>query len=300
MHSAQTATPPLAIPGSSLGGIHPFEAHGGIASYQMGDAAPAISGKQLTHLDLAIQEIDVTDASGRVQVVASYSDPLIVDVLQYQDGSGANVGSGSPSTLGYRKIKFVINVPASRAIYADGSTSLLQFEKGDKNGSSAGAGNATDTDPSGPRRVAITDTHAFSLNAGEILNVDFNAFESLGNDDGGILHVRPVLFSAVNTGAGRLTGRVVNHDGQPVSGATVTAFDAHGGIANACATDANGNFELHTISAGTYQLNIYNDYTNAAGVHFKSRGASSDEGVIGGTIVIVNPGASTSAGTIGD
>lgn len=293
MHSAQTASPPLADGSSS--GIHPFDTHGGISSsYELGDAAPFVSGAQLIHLNLGIREIDVTDAFGHVQVVGSYSSPFVVDVLQYQDGSGATVGSGIASTFGYKQISFVLDPNSSRAIFADGTIARLQFENG--NPSESGAGVTSDTEISNGRgQVTVTDTRPFTLGAGDALNIDFNAFESLGKHDGGVLHIRPVLFSAVNSNAGRISGQLINFNGAPVIGGTVLAADSHGGISGSAVTDGTGTFDLHTLAAGTYQLVIYNHYTNAGGAEFKAQGASSDRHSFNGPTVIVTPGKTTSA-----
>lgn len=301
MHSAQTATPPLGNAGSSPA-IHPFDTHGGISSssYQLGDAAPIVSGSQLLHLNLGIREIDVTDASGHLQVVASYSTPFVVDVLQYQDGSGATVGSGIASAFGYRQLSLVLDTNSSRAIFADGTVARLQFEKGNTSDAGAGATSDTDTDSAGRGQVTITDQRPFALRGGQTLNIDFNAFESLGNRDGNIVHVRPVLFTAIGSNAGRITGQVLNRDGGAVSNGTVVACDSHGGISGSAATDRTGTFDLHTLPAGTYTLVIYNNYTNAAGVSFKAQGSSSDRNGGNGLTVIVTPGTTTSVGTIRD
>ena len=304
MHG-QSSTPALLASSDNPSVITPFDTHGGIAtSYQVGDAAPVLSGKQLAHFNLAIREVDVTDASGHSQVVAQYDRPLIVDVLQYQGGSGANVGQANNTQRSFGRIRFVIDAAASQAIYTDNSIASLNFAYGRDTSSDARAGKSTLTTPAGPGLVAITNFQSFTIgsSASELVKVDFNLFESLAstNDTGGGISVRPALFVAGNANAGQITGTVVGSNGNPVGNATVVAIGSAGNVGNTVATDASGGFNLHTLPADTYQIQIYNSYTNAAGAHFASKGGTSTRDVIFGPTITVGPGQSTSAGTITD
>ncbi len=301
----QSATPALLASNDSQNVIRPFDLHGGIASsqmtVQMSDAPPSIAGKQLAHLNLGIREIDITDSIGQTQVVAQYNTPLIVDVLQYQGAAGADVDQTLVNQQTYRQIRFVVDVGASQAIYADNSTGALDFRYGRKDSSDVGAGKTTLTTPAGPGLVAITHKRQFTIgpNATELVNVDFNAFESLAAGSGNGLLVRPSLFVATNWNEGNITGTIVNRSGNPVSNATVVAIGSDGSVGNSAATDAFGNFNLHTLASDTYRLEIHNTYTNAAGANIVSQGASSS-GVIFGPTVTVSPGQPTLTGTITD
>ena len=169
--------------------------------------------------------------------------------------------------------------------------------------------------------MAITDNRPFSIGStvNELVNVDFNLMESLtppsidtgrgqGNrlasdeTHGGLaLTVRPTLFVAANANGGQITGTVLNSHGRPVSNAVVVAVDDNGQVGNTIATDASGKFLLHTLAAGTYRLDVYNEYTNSAGADLSSEGSSSDHKRLKGiTTVTVGPGQSTNAGTITD
>lgn len=299
--------------------IQPLDTHGGIANMRvdMSDAPPVLSGKQLAHLDLGIREIDVTDAKGKTHVVAQYGSPFIIDVLRYQGATGGNVGQTSVTEQTYRGIRFVIDVAASQAIYTDNSSAPLNFLLGKDTQSDSGAGRTTDTTGAGPGLVAITDNRQFTIgtNVTELVNADFNAFESLAPANGGrkdnrvgafdtsggiALCVRPTLFVAAGWSAGQLGGTVTNGTGEPVSGATVVAIGPGGVVGNTVSTDSSGNFYLHNLPAGTYRLQIYNNYTNAAGADFSSEGATSDRDTIQGPTVTVTPGLTTSLGTITD
>jgi hypothetical protein len=304
MHGQSSTPALLASSDNPPSLITPFDTHGGIAtSYAIGDAAPTLSGKQLAHFNLAIREVDVIDASGRSQVVAQYDRPLIVDVLQYQGGSGANVGQATNNQRTYGQIRFVIDVAASQAMYTDNSSASLNFAYGRDTSSDVHAGRSTRTTPAGRGLVAITNTQNFTVgaSAAELVNVDFNLFESLANTDdtGGGISVRPTLFVAGNSNSGHITGSVVGSNGNGVSNAAVIAIGSSGNVGNTVATDASGKFDLHTLPADTYRIQIYNSYTNAAGAQFSAKGSSRRDVIFGPTIT-VGPGQSTSAGTITD
>ncbi|HTU63295.1 MAG TPA: carboxypeptidase-like regulatory domain-containing protein, partial [Polyangiales bacterium] len=100
--------------------------------------------------------------------------------------------------------------------------------------------------------------------------------------------------------AGAASGTVQNSSGGPVSGATVVALDASGNVANTTNTDQNGNFTLHTISAGTYQLEIYNTYTTAVGQTNTASGNDNTSASLQGPSVTVTAGQTTAIGTIAD
>jgi hypothetical protein len=206
-------------------------------------------------------------------------------------------------------------------VYADNSTASLNFAYGRDTSSDARAGRSTRTTPAGSGLVAITATQNFTVgaSAAELVNIDFNLFESLstGNDSGdfhandtgggisptdtsGGIAVRPTLFVAGSSNSGHITGTVVGSNGNGVSNAAVVAIGSSGDVGNTVATDASGKFDLHTLPAGTYRIQIYNSYTNAAGAHSSAKGSASNRDVIFGPTITVGPGQSTSAGTITD
>lgn len=283
--------------------VQPFDTHGGIASsstnVEIGDAAPSV-GNQLAHLNLAIREVDLIDANGNSTVLAQYAEPLIVDILQYQDGSGATVargGNAKPKT--YTQVRIVVEAAESQAIYTDNSTGALNFS-GDSSASSVGAGLATATAPGWQGTVAITTPVNFTTqpNLNNTLKVDFNAFESLAPGASTAVTVRPTLFAAAASSAGTITGTVVGKNGKPVANATVIATGSDGSVGNTVATDASGNFNLHALNADTYSLQVRNSYTNAAGANIVSQGGGG--GTVLGPTVTVTPGQTTDAGTIRD
>ncbi len=297
----------------------------------VGDAAPAFFGNRLSGINLAISEIDAVDAAGHNVVVGQFSSPLIVNLLQYQGGDGDNIGQTQVSQKTYQQVRFVVDVSASSVAYTGGAIASLKFVSGGDNasrdtwsgdnssGTTSTAGSATSTTDLGNGRVAITVNRPFTIGStvSELVNVDFNLLESLtppsidtdrgqGNHvasdtHGGLsLKVRPTLFVAANANGGKITGTVVNSDGRPVSNAVVVAVDQNGQVGNTVATDASGNFLLHTLGAGSYRLDIYNKYTNSAGADISSEGSSSDRNRLKGPTITVTPGQATDAGTITD
>ncbi len=302
--------------------VRPLETIGGIASQvvvQVGDAPPALFGHALAHVNLAISEIDLVDGSGRSQVVAKYAAPFIVDLLQYQDGSGDSVAQASvnnPQT--YQQVRFVIDTGASSALYASGVSAPLNFVT-DSDSSSAHAGKSTSTAYLGAGRVAITQSGSFTIGSDptELLNADFNLMESLtppstnserGDGDRGNfgaqgslgLTVRPTMFVAAHSNEGMITGTVLNDNGQPVSNAVVVAVGQGGQVGNTVATNGSGDFLLHTLAAGSYRLEVYNQYTNSAGADLSSHGSSTGRDRLKGPTITVSPGQTTNAGAITD
>lgn len=320
MHG-QSATPTALPPYNPQSIVQPFDTHGGIATTDVvvGDAPPAFFGHALARVNLAISEIDLVDAAGNSQVVAKYAAPLIVDLLQYQDGSGASVGQTDANNLQtFQQVRFVINTAASSVLYTGGLSAPLNFVTSNDS-SSSHAGKATSTTYLGAGRVAITQSGSFTIGSGasELVNADFNLMESLtppsiGSNRGDGNHgysgsqgslglaVRPTMFVAANSDEGKITGTVLNDDGQPVSNAVVVAVGQGNQVGNTVATDASGNFLLHTLAAGSYRLDVYNQYTNSAGANFSSEGSSSDRSRVKGQTITVSPGQTTDAGTIRD
>lgn len=283
---------------------------------QMGDAPPAFFGNNLVSINLAISEIDVVDSSGSDVVVAQYNSPMIVNLLNYQNGAGESIGQASVNTQTYQTIRFVVDIADSGVLFNGGILAPLNFVT-DSDSSSSHAGKATSITPAGPGRLAIIVREPFSIgtSADELVNVDFNLLESLappsmnadrgnGNHNGFNpnlgLRVRPALFVAGNANGGEISGSIVNQKGRGVFGAVVVAVDQNGKVGNTVGTDSNGNFLLHTLQAGRYQLVVYNNYTNSAGATLEAKFESSDQDSMTGPTVVVTPGQNTTVGAIAD
>jgi hypothetical protein len=281
----------------------------------MGDAAPVFLGNSVAHVNLAISEIDVAGNSGRNSVVAQYSSPLVIDLLQYQDGAGGAIGSTPVNEQSYQSVRFVIDVSRSSVVYAGGTSAPLSFgDNGDNSSDRAGRATSTQTIDSGHVAITVREPFTIGTSASELLNVDFNLLESLVPASAGIhgqavamdthgglgMSVQPTLFLAASANEGGITGTVLNRTGNPVVNAVVVAVGRGDQIGNTVATDARGNFNLHTLAAGAYRLDIYNRYTTAAGVNLSSTGSSSERDHLRGPTITVNPGQTADAGIITD
>jgi hypothetical protein len=206
------------------------------------------------------------------------------------------------ATQTYTSSTFVVDIPSSVAVFTDGTTMPLGFLTNTATKSSSGAGSLTSTIADGPNAVDIVSNRSFTVPSGQAqaVRVDFNAFESLAMTSSGSLITQPALFLAPTNGLSDIQGTVVNKWGGPVRGATVVATDASGNVGNTTQTDSNGNFDITTLSAGSYKLTIYNYYTNAAGQQYQASGQSNNgwTGVYGPTVNVT--GGTANAGYVAD
>jgi hypothetical protein len=296
------------LPQSTLGPsshARPLDVIGGgpllsALSLLLGDSAPQLGGKTLAHLYVGVWRIDVT-SNGQTGTLASYSSPNVIDVLAYQGSSAATAGSNNVATTTYSSTTFVVDLASSQAVFTDGTSMPLGFLTNAATKSSSGAGALTSTVADGPNAVDIISNRSFTVPSGQsqAVRVDFNAFESLAMSNGSLI-TRPVLFLAPTSGESDIKGTVVNKWGSPVAGATVVAKDSNGNVGNTTQTDASGNFDVTTLNPGSYQLLIYNTYTNAAGQQYQASGQSNSgwTGVYGPTITTT--GGTANAGNIAD
>jgi hypothetical protein len=178
----------------------------------------------------------------------------------------------------------------------------INFQVGASSRSSAGAGSGTTT-TGNSTTITMTVGGAFMIggNPAAAVMADFNAVESLNQNSQGQIVAQPTLFAVATANAGQVDGQVLNANGQPVTNAIVVALNGRGRVQNTVNTDANGNFDLHTINAGTYQLVIYNNYTTASGQNILASGADASQGAsFQGPTVTVTAGGTTQVGTLND
>jgi len=265
----------------------------------LGDAAPVLNGKTLAHFVIGVREIDAI-GNGQTVVLGSASSPAQMDLLQYQDGSTNWMTQTSVPAQSYTQLRYVIDLGSTQAVFADGTTMPVKFSGGYSK-SSYGVGNDTTTtaDATYANAIDVTVNARFTVQSTTAAAIasDFNLTESLGVNGSSII-VRPTL-SAANV-PGQINGTVKSAWGSPVQNATVVAVGSNGNAVNSATTDASGNFNVHALSADTYQLVVYNSYTNAAGYKIYASGESSGAQGFYGPTVSVAAGSSASAGTIGD
>lgn len=283
--------PQLRLPLDGAGGPT-----GRVATF-MGDAAPVLYGKTLAHFYIGVREVDAI-ANGQTTVLGSSTAPVQMDLLQFQNGSVNWMTQTEVPAQTYSQLRYVIDMGSTKAIFTDGSTVPVKFS-GQRTASSSAMGASTTTilDATYSNAIDVTVNAPFTVTSITAMMADFNLGESLVASGSAII-MRPTL-SAANVPA-KITGTIVNAYGMPVQDATVVAVGSSGLAVNSDVTDSNGNFNIHALPAGTYQLLVYNEYENAAGgLIFASGETFSGQGFYG-PAVTASTGSTVSAGTIGD
>jgi hypothetical protein len=300
--SGQGVTPAA----QGAGTLKPLDTFGGTtlhgkANYSMCDSSPSLDGKSVAHFYIGVDSVNGL-VNGIAQPLLSFTSPYVIDLLQYQNGASLAMGEVTVPALNYGQFQLVLNEASTQIVFSDGSTMPVSWKLGHASASSAHAADGTTAtnDPNLAGAVDVTVNTPFTIAADAItgLTADFNVLESLKLHHNRI-EIRPSLF--VTTGAsGQITGTIDNKQGAPVANAVVVATGSHGEVANTSATDANGNFNLHALGAGTYHLKIYNSYTTAAGQNEAASGQSSNSSWVDGPTVTVTAGGSVSTGTLND
>lgn len=264
----------------------------------MGDAAPVLYGKQLAHFYVGVREIDAIADNGQSVVLGSSSTPTQMDILQYQNGSANWMTQTNVPAQAYARLRYVIDMASTQAIFGDGSTVPIKFSgQYTKSSSGMGASTTTTLDATYANTIDVTVNAAFAVRGAAAVMADFNLSESLNGSSSGII-LRPTLSAANN--AAKITGSVVNAYGSPVQNATVVAVGSNGYAANSDTTGSNGAFNIHALPPDTYQLLVYNVYTNAAGQKAYASGETNGAQGFYGPSVSVSSRTSASAGSIGD
>jgi hypothetical protein len=112
---------------------------------------------------------------------------------------------------------------------------------------------------------------------------------------------RPSLTVAQEGLEGSIAGTIMDAAGSPVTNAVVVALGSDGTPDATSFTDENGNFLLHTLAAGSYQLTVYNQYVSATGWVVDAQNYTQGNGqTVQGPNVGVAPGQTSNAGTIAD
>jgi hypothetical protein len=302
------ATAPITTPGHTHHKYGPNDVVGGNSGFvgpgikvDIGDVALP-NGMTLQSLNLGIDEVLVTDGYGNVTTVAQYSTPQVVNILAYQGGNTTPIAAGNVPATTYASLTIVVDTATSNAVSAGGSVRPLKFS-GALSRSSAGFGASSSTSQYNSGAVAITFKQAFQVTGSSInLDVDFNAMESvrpLTSSPG--FAARPSLSVAQEGFEGSISGNLVNGSQTPVTNAVVVATTSNGTVAATGFTDANGNFLLHTLVAGAYQLTVYNQYVTATGLQVNAANNSSWTGTtVAGPSANVVAGQTSNVGTIQD
>jgi len=272
---------------------------GALLAILLGDAPPVIGNLNVTSINLGIDAVNVV-YQGQVVNLATYSTPYVVNVMA-NNGAPSSIGIGQLYSGNYSEIQFVVDTGTSN-IVANGTTYPIQFQVGQNTQSSSGAGTyTTTTGNSTTVTMTVGGNFMYGGSPAAAIQADFNALESLNQTSSGQIVAQPTLFAVASASAGQVDGTILNASGGPVTNAIVVALKSNGHVANTVNTDSSGNFNLHTIAAGTYQLVIYNSYTTASGQVITASGADASSGAsFNGPSVTVTAGSTTQLGTLND
>jgi hypothetical protein len=255
------------------------------------------NGSGIAAINIGVDQIMVTDFNGNITDVAQYSTPHVVNVMAYQGGNSTPIAQGFVAPTTYASLTIVVDTATSAAVTAAGTSRTLSFLN-QPTQSTSGFGSSTSTAPYGPGQVAITYNSPFKATGRSMnLDVDFNVMESIV--PARTAYARPSVSVAQEGYEGSISGNLQNASGSNVTNAVVVATAADGSVAATAFTDANGNFLLHTLVAGSYQLTVYNQYVTAAGWSVNAANPTSTA-TVSGPGVSVTAGQSTQVGTIAD
>jgi hypothetical protein len=266
----------------------------------LGDAQPVLGNMNVAQINLGIDAVNVV-YQGQVTQVATYSSPYVVNVMA-NGGDPSSIGIGQYYSGPYDHVQFVVDTASSNVTDANGSVYSIQFQIGQASQSTAGAGEKSVT-TGNSTTVTMTVGGSFMLGGtpAQMILADFNALESLNQSSSGQIISQPTLYAVGAANAAEIQGQVLNASGQPVQNAVVVALNSAGRVANTTNTNASGNFDLHAITAGSFQLVVYNNYTTASGQTITASGADASMGAsFQGPSVSAPAGQITQAGTLND
>jgi hypothetical protein len=288
--------------------LHPADQIGGGVGkrllVRLGDAVLP-NGSKIQAVNLGIDQILATDAYGNVTTVAQYTSPQVVNVMAYQGGNGIPIADGAVANTVYASLTIVVDTATSNYIGGAGATRALTFATNAASRSTSGFGTTTTTTAGPlPGTVAITFNQPFSV-AGSSMNVDvdLNLLESINATAAAVYNsnvARPSVSVADESNEGSVSGTVQNTSGTAVANAVVVAIAGNGAAAASGVTDASGSFLLHTLTGGSYTLEVFNQYVNAAGWSVNAQNSTGGSGAIQGPNATIVPGQTNFVGILQD
>lgn len=263
------------------------------------DAPFRTSAGTVTAVNVAVQKVELV-GSGGPQVIASFSPSQQINLLNYQT-QALTLGSGPVPAGQYQQLRLVLDTSQANntSVVVNGQSYPLTIPSASGPG---GFGNNTQTDSGdGPGTSGIKVNINLSAQAGQNYGylIDFNAAESIVQTGSGNYLMKPVLVATPQNLAGSIAGTVKNNAGTAVSNAEVLA-EQNGTVVNSGVTDANGNFQINALPAGTYTLVVNNQWTNQAGAAQSATGADGTASVTDPNPVTVTAGQATSGISITD
>jgi len=256
------------------------------------DAPFRTSAGTVSAVYITIKKFEVI-GSGGVQTVTTFSPATKVNLLDYQT-SGLTLGTGQVPPGTYSQIRFILDTssPDNTSMVLNGQTIDLSIPSATNVG--FGGKSSTDNgDGTGTSGVKVNVSFTAQGSQTYAFLIDFNAAESIvqaGNS--GLWLMKPVLVATAVQTSGNISGTVKNNAGSPVVNAQVVA-EQGGTIVNSGVTDANGNFQINALPAGSYTIVVNNTWTSQAGASESASGADGSASVTYPSTVTVTGGQTT-------
>lgn len=246
------------------------------------------SGGTVTAVNIAISKVEAI-GNGGVQTIATFTPAQQINLLNYQT-SALQLGSTQIPAGSYQQIRLVLDTSQANntSVTVNGTTYPLSIPSAAGPG---GFGNASSTDNGdGGGTSGVKVNVSLNAQAGQTYGflIDFNAAESIVQTGNGNWMMKPVLVATAQALAGSIAGTVKNNAGAAVANAEVLA-QQNGATINSGVTDANGNFQINALPAGSYTLVIENSWTSQAGQSETATGAD-------GTAAVTDPSSVTVTG----
>ena len=269
------------------------------------DGQLQISGDTITAVNLGIDKVEVVGGGSAAAVVASYTTPDVVNILNYTSTSSPLQFTGTIPAGNYSQIRFVLDSATTTISYIDANGvqhTDVPLAVPSATGVGFGGNSSADSgDGVGTAGVKVNVSVNAQSGGSEAFVVDFNAGQSIVLTGNGTFMMKPVLVATAQSAAGAITGTVKDQAGQPVVNAEVEAMQG-GTVVNAGVTDQNGNFTINALPAGTYALSVQNQYTTQAGAQVTASGYDASVGLtlsVSGNVT-VTAGQTAQAGAIVD
>ena len=260
------------------------------------DAPFAMSGNTVTAVNLGIDKVEVVGNGAAPTVIQTFSTPDVVNILNYISAATPLSFTGSIPAGTYQQIRLLLDTATTTIVYTDSNGVSHTAPLTVPSGTSGGFGNADSTDAGdGPGTAGLKVNVGLDALAGQTYGflLDFNADQSIVETGNGSFMLKPVIVATEQATSGSLSGTVVNRAGKPVAGAEVEALQGST-VVNSGVTDANGNFSVNALAAGTYTLEVLNTYTTLAGVSVTAAGFDAS---VGATLTVTAP-ATVTAGAV--
>ncbi len=251
------------------------------------------SGGIVTAVNIALEKVEAV-GSGGVQTLVTFTPSKNINLLNYQT-SPLTLGTAQIPAGQYQQLRFVLDTSqaSNTTVVVNGTTYDLSIPSA--SGPEGFQGSTSTDNGDGPGTAGIKVNVALNAQAGQTYGflIDFNAAESIVQASGsGQWLMKPVLVATAQALAGSISGTVTNNAGTGVANAEVLA-EQNGTTINSGVTDANGNFQINALPAGSYTLVVNNTWTSQAGAAETATGADGTASVTDPSAVTVTGGQTT-------